>query len=259
MYRQIPIIRSTSMFMATKEDEEEPTRTVQVYELEYHLEEGGTIQVNGKTWYTKRGDVLVAKPGDRRNCTLPFCCLYVHLLNVTGGFKQVLDSIPSVVHTQDPFYEDTFRSIIKLFLSSKISDSMIASGKLLQLIGRLSERAARPEGISGQTNRTVSKAVRYINANYAKALSVDQVAGYCNVSTSYLYKLFVQVRGTSPHEMILDRRLTAAKTLLMNTQKSIAEVAEACGFQSHAYFSDCFKRKVGISPGQFRNNTTYRL
>lgn len=259
MYRQLPILRSASLFVATTEDEEEPTRTVEVYELEYQLEEGGTVEVNGKTWRTRKGDILIAKPGDRRNCTLPFCCLYMHLTNVTGDFKQVLDAIPSVVHTQDPFYEDTFRSIIKLFLSSKTSDSLIASGKLLQLIGRLSEQAARPDGISGQTNRTVSKAVRYINANYAGELTVDHVAKYCSVSTSYLHKLFMQVRGTSPHETILDRRITAAKAMLMNTQKSIAEVAAACGFQSHAYFSDCFKRKVGTTPGKFRSNTTYRL
>ncbi|MBE6981341.1 MAG: AraC family transcriptional regulator [Ruminococcaceae bacterium] len=259
MYRQLPVIRSASLFVATTEDEEEPVRTVTVYELEYMLEAGGTVEVNGKTWHTRKGDILIAKPGDRRNCTLPFCCLYMHLLDVTGDFKQVIDSIPSITHTQDPFYEDTFHSIIKLFLSSKTSDSLIAHGKLLQLIGKLSEQASRPDGISSQTNRTVSKAIRFINANYAKALTVDQLANYCNVSTSYLHKLFIQVRGISPHEAILDRRIIAAKAMLMNTQKSIAEVAVACGFQSHAYFSDCFKRRVGITPGKFRNNTTYRV
>ena len=162
MYRQIPIIRSSSLFVATTEDEKSPARIVEVYELEYQLEEGGTVEFNGKTWTTRKGDILIAKPGDRRNCTLPLCCLYMHLLNVTGEFKQLLDGIPSVVHTQDPFYEDTFRSINQLFLSSKPSDSLIASGKLLQLVGRLSKEASRPDGISGQTNRIVSRAIRYI-------------------------------------------------------------------------------------------------
>lgn len=259
MFRQMPIIRSSSLFVATTDDEEEPTRTVEVYELEYQLESGGTVEVNGKTWRIRKGDILIAKPGDRRHCTLPFCCLYMHLLNVTGDFKQVLDAIPPVIHTQEPFYEDTFRGIIKLFLSSKTSDSLIACGKLLQMIGKLSEQAARPDGISGQTNRTVSKAIRYINANYARELTVDQIAHYCSVSTSYLHKLFIQVRGMSPHETILERRITAAKAMLMNTQKSIAEVAIACGFQSHAYFSDCFKRRTGSTPGKFRSQTTYRL
>jgi len=80
MYRQLPVIRSASLFVATTEDEEEPVRTVTVYELEYMLEAGGTVEVNGKTWHTRKGDILIAKPGDRRNCTLPFCCLYMHLL-----------------------------------------------------------------------------------------------------------------------------------------------------------------------------------
>lgn len=251
--------RSASLFVADTEDETGPSRTVKFYELEYHLEEGGTVQINGKIWPIRKGDVLIAKPGDRRSCTLPFCCLYTHLADVTGDLKQVLDATPSVVHTQDPFYEDAFRSIIKLFLSSRASDSLIASGKLLQLIGRLSELAARPDGISRETNRIVFNAVRYINANFAHDLTVDKVAKHCHVSTSYLHRLFMRVQGIGPHETILNRRITAAKSMLMNTQRSIAEVAAACGFQSHAYFSDCFKRKVGITPGNFRNNTTYKL
>ncbi len=259
MLYQLPKFRSASLFVATTEDEEEPTRTVLYYEVEYMLEDGGTVQINGKTWHTRKGDILVAKPGDRRSCTLPFCCLFMHLTDVTGDFKRVMDSIPSVVHTQDPLYEDTFRSIIKLFLSSKTSDSLIAGSKLLLLIGKLSELAVRPDGVSGQTNRIVFRAIRYINAHYAQELTVEEVAKYCNVSTSYLHRLFMRVRGTTPHDCIMDRKITAAKAMLMNTQKSIADVATACGFQSHAYFSDCFKRRTGTTPGKYRSQTTYRL
>lgn len=259
MQYQSPNLRSASMFVATTEDEDEPTRTVLCYELEYLQEEGGTVQINGKTWHIRKGDILIAKPGDRRSCTLPFRCLYMHLTHVTGEYKQLLDGIPSVVHTQDPFYEDAFRSIIKLFLSSKAADKLIAAGKIFLLTGKLSELAARPSDISGQTNRIVFKAIRYISAHYANGLTVEQVANYCHVSTSYLHRLFMQVRGMSPHDTILDQKLNAAKAMLMNTQNSIAEVATACGFQSHAYFSDCFKRKVGTTPGKFRSDTSYRL
>lgn len=260
MLYQFPRFRSASLFVATREDEEEPTRTIpDYYELEYLLEGGGTVQINGKTWPTQKGDILVGKPGDRRRCTLPISCLYLHLANVTGDLKQILDSLPPMTHVQDPFYEECFRSIIKLFLSSRTADSLTAFGTLFLMVGKLADLAARPEGVSKQTNRIVARAIRYISINYAENPTIEDVAKHCNVSAAYLHRLFVRVRGVTPHECIMDRKITAAKVLLMNTQKTIAEVAIACGFQSHSYFSDCFKRKVGTTPGKFRSDTSYRL
>lgn len=105
----------------------------------------------------------------------------------------------------------------------------------------------------------VADAIRFININYAKPISVDDVAEHCSVSTSYLHKLFAKVRGTTPHDAIVDRRIMAAKHLLMNTKSSIFEVAEKCGFRSQAYFSDCFRKRTDCSPSQFRNQTSYKL
>lgn len=259
MPRTLPVLRSASLFVGNQADEDEGIRTVEVYEIEYYFEDGGTNQVNGIRYPIKRGDVLIAKPGDLRHSTLPFCCLYLHILKATGDIKQLLDSLPSVISTDDSFYEETFRSIIQLFLSASPADQITATGMLLQLIGRLSTLKYSATSTVNQANRIVSKAMRYISAHYAEDITVETVAKSCNVSVSYLHKLFMKIRGISPHAAILNHRIKTAKAMLMNSKLSLSEIAVQCGFHSQAYFSDCFKRKVGTAPGEFRSSTIYRL
>jgi transcriptional regulator GlxA family with amidase domain len=63
--------------------------------------------------------------------------------------------------------------------------------------------------------------------------------------------------GQSPHDYLLTRRISAAKGLLIGTDLPLSEVAIRCGFNSQAYFSDCFRRKTGQTPGSFRKNASY--
>jgi AraC-like DNA-binding protein len=53
-------------------------------------------------------------------------------------------------------------------------------------------------------------------------------------------------------DYLLMLRLSKAKEELMNTEKSIKEISESCGFSSPNYFSLIFKRKENISPGNYR-------
>ena len=54
-------------------------------------------------------------------------------------------------------------------------------------------------------------------------------------------------------EYLLDYRLRVADVLLGNSDRSVGEIAEACGFESTAYFCRCFKNHYGVSPGRRRD------
>ena len=260
MNTTIPNLRSASLFVANHDDVCDPVRIVDVYELEYHIADGGISEINGVYHHIRKGTIIIAKPGDKRHLEAqPFCCLYLHLKNVTGELKQILDSLPSTLFTQDPSFDECFRSIIKLFISSNISDHLVCSGMILQLVGNISKLQYSASATDAQSNRIVASAMRFININYAKYISVDDVAKYCSVSTSYLHKLFAKTQGTTPHDAIIERRIMAAKHLLMNTKLSLSEVAEKCGFRSQAYFSDCFRKRADSTPSQFRYQTSYKL
>ena len=57
----------------------------------------------------------------------------------------------------------------------------------------------------------------------------------------------------SVSEIIETRKLTEAKELLMNSEKTIAEIGFELGYNEKSYFSNVFKKKAGVTPSEFRN------
>lgn len=95
-------------------------------------------------------------------------------------------------------------------------------------------------------------AIQYIKAHLRENPSLDETARQINISPSYLSKIFVNHLHTPYSTFVLNEKITYAQKMLVETRLSMTEIAMESGFTSNAYFSDCFKRVVGISPLQFR-------
>lgn len=99
----------------------------------------------------------------------------------------------------------------------------------------------------------IDSAVKYIQANIHKAISVAELMEFLGVSQPYLYKLFQSKFQTSPKEYILRQKLVRAQLLLRETPLTITHVANSVGFQDVLSFSKFFKSKTGLSPQNYRN------
>jgi AraC-like DNA-binding protein len=81
---------------------------------------------------------------------------------------------------------------------------------------------------------------------------------YCaeklNLSPNYFSDLLKSETGKNTQEHIHYHLLEKAKTLLLSSDKNISEIAFELGFEYPQNFSKLFKQKVGITPGEFRNN-----
>jgi transcriptional regulator GlxA family with amidase domain len=66
-------------------------------------------------------------------------------------------------------------------------------------------------------------------------------------------KLFKEETGVSPHQYYLNLRIDRAKSLLQTTELNVNEVAFQSGFESEYYFSKFFKKKVNLSPTEYRS------
>ena len=82
----------------------------------------------------------------------------------------------------------------------------------------------------------------------------DFIAHELGISRTSLYNLSKKYLDTTLGERILNHRLKFAERLLHNNDFSINEVAEKCGFSDYKYFIKLFKRKYGLTPGQYRRN-----
>jgi AraC-like DNA-binding protein len=120
---------------------------------------------------------------------------------------------------------------------------------LLSLV--LETRHAKHEA-SRSTDEKVRQGQVHLANRYSERLNVEQLANGLKVSYSSFRQAFKQRTGTSPKQYQLQIRLQKAQDLLVNTSKTVAEIAEILGFNSAFHFSKQFKNRVGLAPNAWR-------
>ncbi len=98
----------------------------------------------------------------------------------------------------------------------------------------------------------VSSTAQYIRDHYAEDLSLETLSEMEHISKSYLCRQFKKLHGTTISNYINKIRVQHAKEELINTSKTIEEIAYDVGFDSSKYFSQVFKAFTSLTPTQFR-------
>lgn len=118
---------------------------------------------------------------------------------------------------------------------------------------RLSGREGAAEisniGLSG----IYHAAVDFMGDSLNRDLEVQVVAKHCGVCLTTLKKAFSDYAGKGVKAYFTDMKIHRAKELL-RMGNPVSEVSDTLGFSSPAYFSQCFKREVGISPQRYRKS-----
>lgn len=100
----------------------------------------------------------------------------------------------------------------------------------------------------------IENAVEEINLNFHKKIALSDIGKSSGLSYSQFTRRFKQATGFSPSDYITTLRLQKAKSMLINTDLMIKDVAAACGFDDQYYFSNFFKKQLHISPKAFRKS-----
>lgn len=98
----------------------------------------------------------------------------------------------------------------------------------------------------------VEKAKEYMQENYAKDLSLDEVSKKVNISPYYFSKLFKEEEGRNFIDYLTEIRMDKAKQLLSEKNLSMKEICIAVGYADPNYFSRTFKKNVGVTPTEYR-------
>lgn len=106
--------------------------------------------------------------------------------------------------------------------------------------------------VRSQSHSLVQRATRLMKDNIAYPLGILDLCEDLSVSRRRLERLFAKETGTSPIEYYFGVRLEAARDQLFYSSNSIAHIAEACGFFSHAHFCRAFRKRYGLPPSSYR-------
>lgn len=99
----------------------------------------------------------------------------------------------------------------------------------------------------------VINAIEYIKTHITEKITLDEIATYCNYSTSYLSHHFKKVVGVNVNHYINRMKVEYSKDYLIRGDDTLAKIAEDLGFSDVSYYSRMFTRILGIAPGKFRD------
>lgn len=94
--------------------------------------------------------------------------------------------------------------------------------------------------------------IAYIEANYFRNITLEEVSRLLNYSASHFMKFFKSNTDTSFITYLNNYRLNVASELLLTTNLAILSISEQVGFENHSYFIRSFKRKYHLTPAAFR-------
>lgn len=135
---------------------------------------------------------------------------------------------------------------------------------VLQLIGHLYLFMDALVRSSTPAHNTSSKlqdihirtAIDYIEQNYARDLTIADIAHACELTPSYFGKIFKDATGKPPQQFLIEHRMAKAAELLKLTSLSIAEIGAEVGYQDQLHFSRSFKKVYGQSPRAWRKDNS---
>ncbi|MBR2340399.1 MAG: helix-turn-helix transcriptional regulator [Clostridia bacterium] len=257
----LPEIYDVGLFdsaMKFKMGKESPERICSMYEIEFHNADSGTSFINGKAYKITAGAVVCAKPGYRRHSILPLRSHFIHIKATSPEVNEYLDMLPDFFISQN--INEYVELVRRITLSHKFGeerDAMHTYSLLLELLHRLSGETER--GVSTSKNyknsEVIKQAINYMDEHYTSKCSLEEIAASVNFSPIYFHSVFKKAMGITPYQYITNRRMRLAREYLTMSDKTVAEIADSCGFESQSYFNYSFKKEVGITPGQYRRRT----
>ncbi|MBA3941587.1 MAG: hypothetical protein C0520_10290 [Sphingopyxis sp.] len=122
------------------------------------------------------------------------------------------------------------------------------------LLATLAETLATgtPRRISPTMGERIDNLMLFIQDQMEGPLTVEELAAEAGMSVNSLIAHFARSTGRTPAQYVLHQRLRRAGWFLIHRPLSVAEIAFATGFSSHAHLCVAFRRKLGMSPGEWR-------
>lgn len=223
-----------------------------------HVKKGnGTIMINDRLYPLESNAVYFVPPMFLHNSAPENCEEYIRsvanvsssylelLVSVTGFdglLKKLCKNICTVLDKSDSDFIDSEFKKLKSKEKSEVSISLI------NILSRLS----KSEAIKYSLHNQITDIMEYLNKNLSVKISLDDICREFHISKYYLCHIFKETTGTSIMNYILGQRIALAKNLMINTDKSISEIAISSGFSCFSYFSRIFRSTEGISPREFR-------
>lgn len=212
----------------------------------------------------KQGDYLIVSPHTKHmlnslNDTSDGFFVYFVIHNNQSDIELLNND---VIHKKLIGFEKLFvlETIQELERISKIQNNKSVSSRQKMLLCTifsyiLEHNVVLPPFSENEADKRISlynKIEDYLYENYMEQITLDELCASLSYSRTQMRRILNECFGMTFTEKLRDVRLDAAKLLLNNTELTIEEISEQCGYETRQGFESMFTKFVGTTPKQFR-------
>ncbi len=168
---------------------------------------------------------------------------FLPYLSVSGSSYTMFGELFNKMYLEHKGQERGYIEIIRAYLL-----------QLLVTMFRMNEASEKSKG-SSKNQQAVNYITEYINRNYHSHISVQELADKVYMNRDYLGRVFREQTGMTIGGMIQKVRIERVCHLLSSTERTIVDIAAACGFDDMKFFYGVFKKQMGVLPGDYRKHT----
>ena len=255
MYEKVEILETAGLFHAPKNKQINPLTIQCGMEYLEIVTDGHTLfhERNKKDMEYGRGTIFWHVRGEhtihRFHGDDPYSCYVFRFL--TKGGTRPCSRVTIPLHTERliGFAEDSFR----LYHSGERGNPAFCA----MVYSTLAWYALGPQREPGeQYPESLKTALAFLESCVGENLRLREVADAAGISQPHLFAVFRRYLKKSPHQYLLEMRISRAKQMLAGGGNPIKEIAADCGFESLEVFYRQFSRHTGTSPAAYRRRFT---
>lgn len=243
-----------------------PASLVRNLSLIATLGSGFVVEIEqGRRIYTEHGEIYLFSPSLKRRVSFPQRGEVLRISYDDGVVGQVageigLTDVLSALTYQrltDPAVYEIVHLLAEEMRPGGARGSVYSGSLGLALLGHVlrgcppvqARGAVVDAGLSPQR---LARSRQYVENRLGDDLSVAELARSVDMSLFHFARAFKQSTGKTPHAYVLERRIAAAQSLVLNTTRPLNEISAELGFSNPSHFSAVFGRFTGTSPSAYR-------
>lgn len=187
------------------------------------------------------------------------CMFNENAYSIAGSVDIEFCSTPCTYH---PEVLSILQSFIRECSAKQLGHDFVVQSITIQFIAALIRNSknsvsSRVCSQSYKEDRNMNLAIDYLWENFDKEFSFEDIAKTINYSPYHFIRIFKDVTGKTPHEYLLDIKIQKALDLLRYSNNTVTEICYSSGFNNLNHFSSLFKKKIGVSPTEYRKNVRF--
>ena len=221
----------------------------------------GKLMVGDLEFNVNKGDCFLIPPklttyyvADKKN---PYTYYWVGFDGLEA--KKLLEQAGLIIDNKYVIHPKDYSTVFTKFADIEVTSGKkyVAPYQLVAKLYLLLSEIINAELVGLEESKDyVDLAVKYMNMNFDKDITIDSLAKIIGVERTHFYRLFKDTMKISPKYYLINLRIEKAKVLLCNTTMPVSEISYSVGYKNYMSFEKIFKDMVGVTPTIYRRKNT---